>query len=433
MHHIGIGAEHARTQVLKLVDGLHIRIVNAATGELLRELTIDPTRNYQPLGRPPGPKPENQKAGPQFGVRPVRDLLRDHMVELRGFEPLTFSLRTRRATNCATAPGPDRSPGEPSATQKIPPGAGAFRIRTAGRRARRRVASLRRSRGMRRGLGHQRAVGGVAPGARDAGLEQVDGADRAVRPRLGDVRRQRHRQRVPQRPGVGGRRRRRRAADRDDEVSSRPLTTASPCSLRGSTGSARCRRERGAGRPTDERDRGGATRGSAGVVSCAARRVASARCSRRTSTRASDQERHGHGRPGWPGPRAGAARRGGRRRRRRSATSSRHQQDAATARGGRARRPLALAGDAGASGAVTRPPGRRTVVGPVAVAAAVGRRGAAADPLASRRRRGAGADDETGLALGSRPRGGPAPACRRRTCRRHGSWRPRRGAAAPWG
>lgn len=27
-----------------------------------------------------------------------------HLVELRGFEPLTFSLRTRRATNCATAP-----------------------------------------------------------------------------------------------------------------------------------------------------------------------------------------------------------------------------------------------------------------------------------------------------------------------------------------
>ena len=27
-----------------------------------------------------------------------------YLVELRGFEPLTFSLRTRRATNCATAP-----------------------------------------------------------------------------------------------------------------------------------------------------------------------------------------------------------------------------------------------------------------------------------------------------------------------------------------
>jgi len=32
------------------------------------------------------------------------------LVELRGFEPLTFSLRTRRATNCATAPWCDRNP-----------------------------------------------------------------------------------------------------------------------------------------------------------------------------------------------------------------------------------------------------------------------------------------------------------------------------------
>ncbi len=33
------------------------------------------------------------------------------MVELRGFEPLTFSLRTRRATNCATAPERQDHPG----------------------------------------------------------------------------------------------------------------------------------------------------------------------------------------------------------------------------------------------------------------------------------------------------------------------------------
>ena len=32
------------------------------------------------------------------------------MVELRGFEPLTFSLRTRRATNCAIAPNCLNSP-----------------------------------------------------------------------------------------------------------------------------------------------------------------------------------------------------------------------------------------------------------------------------------------------------------------------------------
>jgi hypothetical protein len=37
-----------------LVQDLHIRVVNAGTGELLRELTLDPARNYQPTGRPSG-------------------------------------------------------------------------------------------------------------------------------------------------------------------------------------------------------------------------------------------------------------------------------------------------------------------------------------------------------------------------------------------
>ncbi len=55
LHHIGIGRTHARTHVLLLVQDLHVRVVDAATGELLRELTIDPTRDYQPTGRPPGP------------------------------------------------------------------------------------------------------------------------------------------------------------------------------------------------------------------------------------------------------------------------------------------------------------------------------------------------------------------------------------------
>jgi transposase InsO family protein len=57
LYHIGTGRTHARTHVLLLVQDLHIRIINAATGELLRELTLDPTRNYQPTGRPPGPPP----------------------------------------------------------------------------------------------------------------------------------------------------------------------------------------------------------------------------------------------------------------------------------------------------------------------------------------------------------------------------------------
>ena len=55
LHHIGIGRTHARTHVTLLVQDLRIRVINAATGELLRELTLDPDRNYQPTGRPPGP------------------------------------------------------------------------------------------------------------------------------------------------------------------------------------------------------------------------------------------------------------------------------------------------------------------------------------------------------------------------------------------
>jgi transposase InsO family protein len=55
LHHIGIGRAYAGTHVLLLVQDLHIRVLNAATGELLRELTLDPARDYQPTGRPPGP------------------------------------------------------------------------------------------------------------------------------------------------------------------------------------------------------------------------------------------------------------------------------------------------------------------------------------------------------------------------------------------
>jgi transposase InsO family protein len=61
LHHIGVGRTHARTHVYLLVHDLEVRIINAATGELLRELTIDPTRDYQPTGRPPGPPPKTPK------------------------------------------------------------------------------------------------------------------------------------------------------------------------------------------------------------------------------------------------------------------------------------------------------------------------------------------------------------------------------------
>jgi transposase InsO family protein len=61
LHHIGTGSENARTPILMLVQDLHVRIINAATGELIRELVIDPARDYQPLGRPPGPQPKTPR------------------------------------------------------------------------------------------------------------------------------------------------------------------------------------------------------------------------------------------------------------------------------------------------------------------------------------------------------------------------------------
>lgn len=55
LYSIGIGRTHTGTRVIVLVQDLDIRIIDAATGELLRELTLDTTKRYQGTGRPPGP------------------------------------------------------------------------------------------------------------------------------------------------------------------------------------------------------------------------------------------------------------------------------------------------------------------------------------------------------------------------------------------
>ena len=49
LHHLGIGRRHAGTRVLVLVADLEIRVITE-DGELLRELTLDPDRDYQPRG-----------------------------------------------------------------------------------------------------------------------------------------------------------------------------------------------------------------------------------------------------------------------------------------------------------------------------------------------------------------------------------------------
>jgi transposase InsO family protein len=48
LHHIGIGRAHTHKPVLLLIDDLDIRVIDTTTGQLLRHLTLDPTRGYQP-------------------------------------------------------------------------------------------------------------------------------------------------------------------------------------------------------------------------------------------------------------------------------------------------------------------------------------------------------------------------------------------------
>ena len=48
LHHIGIGRPRAGTAITMLIAERDIRIIDADTGELIRHLTLDPSRDYQP-------------------------------------------------------------------------------------------------------------------------------------------------------------------------------------------------------------------------------------------------------------------------------------------------------------------------------------------------------------------------------------------------
>jgi hypothetical protein len=92
LRHIGVGRTYARTDVILLVHDLHVTIVNAATGEILRDLTVDPRLDYQPTGRPPGPSHEEIGRTCTSQVRPIpmsRDIT---FVAGAGFEPATSGL-----------------------------------------------------------------------------------------------------------------------------------------------------------------------------------------------------------------------------------------------------------------------------------------------------------------------------------------------------
>jgi transposase InsO family protein len=50
LHHIGLGRAHKGKPIKLLIADRDIRVLDAETGELIRRLTLDPSRDYQPIG-----------------------------------------------------------------------------------------------------------------------------------------------------------------------------------------------------------------------------------------------------------------------------------------------------------------------------------------------------------------------------------------------
>ena len=69
MHHIKLGMEHAGTHVRMLIHDLHVIVIDRETGEILRELTINPDKDSQPRGGKPGPRPGHRKGGMPKGYK----------------------------------------------------------------------------------------------------------------------------------------------------------------------------------------------------------------------------------------------------------------------------------------------------------------------------------------------------------------------------
>ena len=69
LHHIKLGMELAGTHVRMLIHDLHVIVIDRDTGEILRELDIDPTKDSQPRGVKPGPRPGHRKGGMPKGYK----------------------------------------------------------------------------------------------------------------------------------------------------------------------------------------------------------------------------------------------------------------------------------------------------------------------------------------------------------------------------
>ena len=69
LHHIQLGTNLRGTPIRMLIHDLDVTIINRDTGEIIRELTINPDKDSQPRGLKPGPKPGNKKGGMPKGYK----------------------------------------------------------------------------------------------------------------------------------------------------------------------------------------------------------------------------------------------------------------------------------------------------------------------------------------------------------------------------
>ncbi len=60
LHHIGLSKRRHGTHVIVLINDRDIRVLDHTTGQLIRKLTLDPSRDYQPRGVKCGNSPENR-------------------------------------------------------------------------------------------------------------------------------------------------------------------------------------------------------------------------------------------------------------------------------------------------------------------------------------------------------------------------------------
>ena len=73
-----MGRTHAGTCVILLVQDLQTRVINAATGKLLRDPTLEPGRHYQPTGAPKGPSCNPELNNTRTCIRRSGCFLRHH-------------------------------------------------------------------------------------------------------------------------------------------------------------------------------------------------------------------------------------------------------------------------------------------------------------------------------------------------------------------